>query len=237
MPVKIIACEVMKEELLTVAHSTDVEFQFISMGLHRYPDKLRAELQNLLDATVGYSRVVLAFGLCGGAARNLKPSGFTLTIPRVHDCIPLLLGSRERFDRLAHEEKGTFYYTRGWIEGWKNARGDSSILTEHQRIKDKFGEKKANSVVKRMYAAYTRILYIKTGVPEDGFYLQRSVDVARLLDVKHEVTHGDLGYIDRIVNGPYDERNFINVTSEDTLDDTSFMAYDAKVLSSPAARV
>jgi len=170
MPVKIIACEVMKEELLTVAHSTDVEFQFISMGLHRYPDKLRAELQNLLDATVGYSRVVLAFGLCGGAARNLKPSGFTLTIPRVHDCIPLLLGSRERFDRLAHEEKGTFYYTRGW-------------------------------------------------------------------DVKHEVTHGDLGYIDRIVNGPYDERNFINVTSEDTLDDTSFMAYDAKVLSSPAARV
>jgi hypothetical protein len=224
MATKIIACEVMKEELLAVVPMADVEFQFISMGLHKYPDKLRAELQTLLDDSAGYPRVVLAFGLCGGAARDLKPSGFTLTIPRVHDCIPLLLGSRERFDRLSKEEKGTFYYTRGWIDGMKKANGDQSILSEYKRIKEKFGELKAISVIKRMYAAYTRILYIKTGVPEDGACMRRSVEIAGLLDLRHEVTTGDPGYMGRIVNGPYDDQDFINVSPDGILDEAHFMS-------------
>lgn len=104
MPIRIIACEVMKEELLAVTPATKVEFQFISMGLHIYPEKLGAELQHMLDGSKGYERVVLAFGLCGGAARNLKTVDFILTIPRVHDCIPILLGSNERLKRFGRKK-------------------------------------------------------------------------------------------------------------------------------------
>ncbi|MBJ6724316.1 DUF1638 domain-containing protein [Geomesophilobacter sediminis] len=229
MPVKIISCEVMKDEIAAVAPVDGVDIQFISMGLHKYPDRLREELQHQLDATVGYSRVVLAFGLCGGAARNLRPNGFTLTIPRVHDCIPLLLGSRERFAQLTDQEKGTFYYTRGWIEGMDRAQGDTSILSEYQRIKERFGEKKADSVVRRMYAAYTRILYVKTGVVEEERFLQRSRAVARLLGLNHEVTQGDLEYIRRIVNGPYDDADFINILPGEILDENLFGIYADQV--------
>src|SRR5690348_11494835 len=116
MRIKIIACEVMKEELLAVQSAENLEYEFISMGLHTYPEKLRKELQKILDESVGYSRVILAFGLCGGAAKNLKASNFILTIPRVHDCIPIFLGSKERFEKLRKEEKGTFYHTCGWVE-------------------------------------------------------------------------------------------------------------------------
>lgn len=40
MTVKLIACEVMKEELLAIKTQCDIEFEFISMGLHLHPEKL-----------------------------------------------------------------------------------------------------------------------------------------------------------------------------------------------------
>lgn len=230
MPKKIIACEVMKEELLAVTSDSEPEFQFISMGLHKYPERLRAELQKLLDESDGFSRVVLAFGLCGGAARNLRSSGFTLTIPRVHDCIPILLGSRERFDQVRNEEKGTFYYTHGWIEGMKRANGERSVLSEYKRISEKFGKKKAASVYKRIYDGYRRILFINTGIPLESESKRRSVEIAGLLNLEHQETDGGREYVRKIVNGPYDDHDFINISSNGTLDESSFSSLDSATL-------
>ncbi|HBS58739.1 MAG TPA: hypothetical protein DEA44_05685, partial [Firmicutes bacterium] len=68
MTVKIIACEVMKEELLAIAPRQPVEYEFVSMGLHLHPPKLHRYLQEILDRARGYAQIVLAFGLCGGGA-------------------------------------------------------------------------------------------------------------------------------------------------------------------------
>lgn len=114
MTLKIIACEVMKEELLAVASGRNVEFEFLPQGRHDYPEKLGQELQTILGGLTGYSHVVLAFGLCGGAAKNLQTGDFRLTIPRVHDCIPLLLGSQASFEKHRLEEIGTLYMSCGW---------------------------------------------------------------------------------------------------------------------------
>ncbi len=70
MGLKIIACEVMKEELLASVAGDGPDFEFVPQGLHSHPEKLNIELQNMLDNTRGYSRVVLAFGLCGGGAES-----------------------------------------------------------------------------------------------------------------------------------------------------------------------
>jgi len=83
MAYKIIACEVMKSELLAVKAGTDVDFVFVEMGLHLHPARLHEELQKIIDDSSGYERVVLAFGLCGGAAHNLRAPGCTLTIPKI----------------------------------------------------------------------------------------------------------------------------------------------------------
>ena len=141
MTLKIIACEVMKEELLRIPCHQPVDYEFVSMGLHLHPDKLRLELQRLLDSAQGYEAVVLAFGLCGGAARDLQSPHAPLIIPRVHDCIPLLLGSQEAFRCCSAEETGTFYLSCGWILTERN------ILSEHRRVREKFGEKKAAAIL------------------------------------------------------------------------------------------
>jgi len=56
MSLKIIACEVIKEELLGVASGRDIEFEFLSQGKHNYPDKLGQELQDILDGQLAIVR-------------------------------------------------------------------------------------------------------------------------------------------------------------------------------------
>jgi hypothetical protein len=202
MTIKIIACEVMKEELLSIKSNQLIEYEFISMGLHRYPKKLHNELQNILNRSLGYSKIILAFGLCGGATRNLTAADSSIIIPRVHDCLPILLGSKKKYEYLSNQERGTFYLSCGWMITEQN------ILSDHQRICEKYGEKKALSILSRMYDSYTKVLFIHTGCLEEEIILQQSRQIANLLNLSYHTVHGDSTYIQKLVNGPWDEEDF-----------------------------
>lgn len=221
MTVKIIACEVMKEELLAMTSDSSMDFEFISMGLHLHPEKLGEELQRILDGLLGYSRVILAFGLCGGAAKKLKAADFILTIPNVHDCIPLLLGSKARYEAFRLEEKGTLYLSSGWLNG------ERAILAEYDRIYKKYGAKKATIVFRRMYSGYRRVLFIRTGSQEEPQLLTRSYKIANLLNVNHQITAGDNSFMERLIKGPWDTNDFINVLPGESIDEWIF--YEGKL--------
>ncbi|MDR3542923.1 MAG: DUF1638 domain-containing protein [Desulfosporosinus sp.] len=217
MTLKIIACEVMKEELLAVASGRTIEFEFLPQGRHNHPEKLGLELQSLLNGLTGYSQVILAFGLCGGAAKNLRAADFTLTIPRVHDCIPLLLGSQASFEKHRREETGTLYTSCGWT----NSEG--SVVGEYNRTYEKYGEKKTTRIYALMYSGYKRVLFIRTGIPNEEKYLQRSREIGELLNLDHQITQGNLIYIDKLVNGPWPEEDFINIPPHGVIDESYFM--------------
>jgi hypothetical protein len=216
MTVKLIACEVMKEELLAIKTQCDIDFVFISMGLHLHPEKLNRELQRLLQESGGYEKIILAFGLCGGAAKNLQAGDCPLIIPRVHDCIPLFLGSTDRYKALHKAEKGTFYLSCGWMITEKN------ILSEHQRIVEKHGEKKALRILARMYDSYRRVLFIHTGCQEEADSLRQSQQIAELLAVRHETVQGESGYLDKLVNGPWLQEEFITIAPYQTVQEEEF---------------
>ncbi len=205
MPIKIIACEVMKEELLAVINCHGAEFEFVSMGLHLYPEKLQKELQRIIDSSNGFSRIVLAFGLCGGAARGLTSNYSILTIPRVHDCIPILLGSQDAYDKARKEEAGTFYLSCGWF------KGEKPTISEYRRISEKYGEKKARNIYKRMYASYSRMLFIKTGNPGEEAAFNMASETSGLLELELKTTQGSTEYFNKIVCGPWEDLHFINI--------------------------
>jgi len=205
MTIKIIACEVMKEELLAIKVVGPVEYEFISMGLHLYPQKLHKELQRILDHSLGYAKIILAFGLCGGATRDLKVADSTLIIPRVHDCLPILLGSKSAYEQLSQQERGTFYLSCGWMITEKN------ILSEHQRVCAKYGEKKAKSILARMYDSYKKVLFIHTGCNEECTMIQESRDIAELLDLTYSEVQGEDTYLQKLVNGPWNEEEFAHI--------------------------
>lgn len=213
---KIIACEVMEEEILSMGSIKDVEFQFVSMNYHLYPKKLKVELQNIIDDSTGYNRIILAFGLCGGASNGLKTSDCTLTIPKVHDCISVFLCNSNKCVCDFKKERGTFYLSSGWMITEK------TILSDHKRILEKYGEKKAFSILKRMYDDYTKVLFIKTGSsPEDEVIVQ-SKEIAKLIDAKYEITKGSTDFIEKIIKGPWDDKNFINIAPGEMLTEEHF---------------
>lgn len=216
MTVKIIACEVMQEELLSITPKATVEYEFVSMGLHARPKKLQQELQKLLDQSSGYERIILAFGLCGGAAKELAAPDSPLILPHVHDCIPLLLGSCQRFEQFSREERGTFYLSSGWMLTERN------ILAEHQRVMTKYGEQKALRLLARMYDSYRRVLFIHTGCRQETERISESQQLAGLLKLRHETVQGDKAYLNKLVNGPWDPDEFIHIAPHETIQEEHF---------------
>lgn len=219
MTIKIIACEVMKKELLSIKQTLDVEYEFISMNLHLYPEKLRREIQCIIDRSTGYSRIILAFGLCGGAAKGLVATDCILTIPKVHDCISIFLDSGKLNEGVYKKKIGTFYLSCGYMNSEK------SILSEHTRIKYKYGEVKALKVLKRMYEGYDQILFIKTGCCSEKADIQKSGEVAKLLNLNYNTIKGSNSYIEGIVKGPWNNDKFINISPFGSLKEDDFNTY------------
>lgn len=213
---RVIACEVMKEELLALSPAGEVEFVFVSLGLHRWPDKLREELRRLLAETDGVRRVVLAFGLCGGAVSGLAAASAELHIPRAHDCIPVLLGSSYSHQSLLQEERGTFFLSGGWLEG------ERTVFSEYRRVREKYGEAKARRVMATMFDAYRRMVFIRTGHPREEEHSATGQELASLLGLEYREVGGRRAWLQRIVNGPWDEEAFVTAAPGQTLTEADF---------------
>jgi len=205
MKTKIIACEVMKEEMLSIEALEDVEIQFVSMDNHLYPKKLNRQLQAIIDTSLGYDKIILAFGLCGGAVKGLIATNCPIIIPRVHDCIAVFLTATDDCVCNFKKEVGTFYLSCGWMIT------ERSILSDHHRILDKYGEKKALSILNRMYDSYKKVLFICTDCSMQDKIILESKQIAKLINVKHEMIKGKIAFIEKIVRGPWDDKNFINI--------------------------
>jgi hypothetical protein len=222
MSTKIIACEVMKEELLSSQGDLDMEFHFVEMALHEHPEKLHAVLQDLIDQSPGYERIILTFGLCGGAINKLYAPGSVLTIPRVHDCVPLFLGSRALYDNLQKNNKGTFYMTCG------NVNGNKSLMAEYERVCSKYGEDKARKIFATMFSNYNRILFIRTGTPNEENDLKKSVKTAKLLNLQHQTWQGRKDYINKLIHGPWDGDDFVNTLPGEPVREDIFISQSAQ---------
>lgn len=215
--IKIIACESMKDDLLYLNSSEDIEFEFVPMGLHLHPEKLKKELQERLNNSNGYSRIIFAFGLCGGAMKGLKATA-QLIIPKVHDCVPLFLGSSRKFSEIQSKCTGTFYLSNGLLKGDESM----NLFKEHNRISAKFGPKKAEKLVKRMFGNYTQVLYIKTEFKDDDESVKESKRISEILDLDYSVIHGENTYMNKIINGPWNEDEFVIVNEGEIVSEEMF---------------
>ena len=73
-------------------------------ALHKNPQaELRPALQRVIDEVEAgeetYDAILLGFGLCSMGIVGLHSSKMPLVVPRAHDCITMLLGSRETYQK------------------------------------------------------------------------------------------------------------------------------------------
>lgn len=156
LKLKVIACDVMNRELSYLAGLSQnyIDITFVHQGLHDTPDYLRKALQeeinkaeegfpyNYLDTCPDYDFIIIAYGLCSNGITGISSRKVPLIIPRAHDCITLLLGSKERYNTLFHQYPGTYWFSAGWIErAWQPSELKYKTLLEDYQ--HRYGEENA----------------------------------------------------------------------------------------------
>ncbi len=197
---KIIACSTVKTEIQAFAPD-DLEMEFLEYGLHRHPHNLQKTLQEKVDENSGpWDYLLLGYGLCSHGTLGLKSKTKKLVIPKAHDCIALLLGSRERYTEEFFKQPGTIYLSRGWIEHG----GDP--LTQFEDYKERVGEENARWAMEVEYKNYKRLVFVKTpgtGNPEK--YIDYSRRVAEFLGLDLIITEGSAELLRKLVVGQWDK--------------------------------
>lgn len=153
---KFIACDVLNRELSYLAGLSKhyVDITFLHQGLHDTPEVLRKTLQfeidkanegfpyNYLNTCPSYDYIVIVYGLCSNGITGLTSAKVPLVIPRAHDCITLLLGSKEKYKALFEQHPGTYWFSAGWIErAWQPSELKFSSLLKDYTLR--YGEDNA----------------------------------------------------------------------------------------------
>lgn len=131
MHLKLLACKVLQREISVIMAQCDhfIDVTYIRQDLHNTPQLLNSALQEEIDkldkgddkytCPEPFDAILLGYGLCSNAVTGLKSEKYKLVIPKAHDCITFLLGSREAYNRHFNDSPGTYWYSTGWVENTK----------------------------------------------------------------------------------------------------------------------
>ncbi len=230
-----ITCEVLAREcskaLLHSPHSVFLDMQQFS--LHVEPDKLRAKLQAIIDEVPSdkYNYIILSYGLCSRGTAGLVSRDIPIIIPRAHDCITLLLGSREKYQYEFTNYPGTYYFSGGWVEhnegeerqGVMEALKDIKEQIRYKEYLEKYGEDNAKYLIEqeRLWLNnYNRAVFINSGIGEIESYKEFTKRFANDHGWKYEEIAGDNRLVDMLFKGNWNTDDFLIVNpGEHIVDD------------------
>ena len=194
------------------------------MGLHSLGVEMRPHLQEriVLADTLGYDAILLGYALCGRGTEGLRAGRTQLVLPRAHDCIGVLMGSRHRYADYFANHAGVYYRSPGWVEfqtpdlklqpafaSQKDGFGEQSTLEE---LMAKYGEDNGRFLFDQFSAFrrhYSGLTYISTGIASDNAGRAQAQAEAAKQSWAFEEVAGSLLLLDRLVNGPWDPADFL----------------------------
>lgn len=212
METVVIACKTLENELRRAIDETGVgyEIAWIDSGLHDYPKKLGAALQAAIDDASSYDRALLAMGYCGNSIAGTQTRNLTLIIPKVDDCISLLLGSYAERLKVSGSN-GIYFMTEGWLEGERN------IWREYQYAIEKYGQETGDEIFEMMLGNYKTMALLDTGcfdVQEAECEIKR---IAAELKLGYTAVPGTTRYLEKLLTGPWDNDEFLTVLPGSTI--------------------
>jgi hypothetical protein len=216
---QLIVCKVLQREAYFCASRSRnvVDVVLMEQGLHDEPDRLRREVQKALERTRDmqgrpYDASLLGYGLCSNGVIGLQAT-IPIVIPRAHDCITVLLGSKERYQEYFDSHRGVYWYSPGWIESGKQPGKEryDKLLEDYRR---KYGDDNAQylmEVEQTWIKEYKWASFVDWGLVDSDGYRDYTRRCADFLGWSYEELGGDPGLMQRFVDGLWDEQEFLMV--------------------------
>jgi len=222
MRFKLISCEIFFREMSAVVarspHFIDVEF--LPKGLHDIGSSMMlARVQEVVDRVQNYDAILLGYGLCNNGLAGLTARNIQVVLPRAHDCITLFMGSKEKYLEYFNSHPGVYFKTTGWIE-----RGESNgelrqlsvpsqlgINMSYEQLVEKYGEDNARYLFEELgyVKNYGQFTFIEMGIEPNGQFERHTRELAEERGWKYEKLQGDLSMIQRLVEGVWNEKEFL----------------------------
>ena len=194
-----------------------VDVVLMPQGLHDTPDELRRQVNKALENTVDiqgrpFDASLLGYGLCSNGIVGLSAK-IPIVVPRGHDCITLLLGSKEKYKEYFDSHRGIYWYSTGWIEAGKQPSQEryERLLTEY---KEKYGEDNARYLLEvelDWITQYNWATYIDWGLANTEKYRDYAKACAKFLKWNFDELKGDPNLMQRLLDGDWSEKDFLVV--------------------------
>jgi hypothetical protein len=216
---KVIACDVLNREISYWASQSScyIDVVFLHQGLHDTPEKLKIKLQEAINqvnrdgypydyfqTAPNYNYIIVGYGLCSNGIIGISSEKIPLVVPRGHDCITLLLGSKEKYEACFKENPNTYWFSAGWIErGWQPSKQKYRFqLAEYTR---KYGEDNAEYLMEmeqKWVKEYRNAAFISWNLlPSLAKYREFTKTSAKQLGWNYLEFKGDSGLLKNLLNG------------------------------------
>jgi len=217
MNIAVITCDVLTDEVRHFCGQfPQIKLiEIIEQGLHNTPDLLRVRLQEAISKTEennpDVDAIVLVYGLCSRGIEGICTHRCTLVVTRAHDCITLLLGSKERYAEYLKQHPGTYWYSSGWNR-CHVPPGKERFETLRRGYAEKYGEDNADYLMEMeqdWMRAYSQATFVDLGVGAtdgDSLFTKQCAD---WLGWNFDKQQGDPKLLRDLLAGPWDAERFL----------------------------
>jgi len=217
--IAVVTCAVLEQEVAHFTRGLDhvVHIATLEQGLHDEPDRLRTELQAAVDrveaAHPTVEAIVLGYGLCSRGIEGVTTRRARLVVTRAHDCITLLLGSKDRYARYVAEHPGTYWYSPGW-NSHSLMPGPERYRKLYDRYVADYGQDNADYLMEHeqhWFSSYNRATFVDLtiGATDSSADEQFASDCAAWLGWEIDREQGDPDLIQALLEARWDDERFV----------------------------
>jgi len=205
MSTVILACSSLAKEIVLAKSKLNVDYPvvYLDRKYHVNPLEMREKIiESLKNMDSSVDTVLVAMGYCGGSWENILTDK-KIVLPRVDDCITLLLHTDET-PNFNLKEIGHFYFRE--LDNKNN-----SLESMRERLCKKMGEEEGDKLFKKWFQSFTDIDIIDTTTYDsyNKLHLEQVNKDAQLINCKVNHKKGSNIIIEKLLSGQWDKQFLI----------------------------